>query len=100
MTLSMDDTTPRPWILRYEPGRSVYEVRGSDETIMHSEAYYPEAPTIADAALIVRAVNAHEALVAILRAVVQEVEDENAVNGMWSLGKSYDDAKTILDSLE
>lgn len=88
MTLLMGKTAPLPWSIhggdwvRDAKDRTVVVVtsRGSDDA--------------ANAVLIVRAVNAHEALVAMVEALIGALRDEDD-----SFDVKYD-ARKLLDSLE
>ena len=69
----MSKATPRPWVVHplelYE-GYGAYAVIGNDgETVCDAQTYYPKAVKEADQRLIVRAVNAHDAMREALMAV-------------------------------
>lgn len=69
--------TPTPWTLHSdEPGTHVRAPDGS--LLMCDEQYYPWAPSVADMAFIVQAVNAHDALVAACQHVIKWFEDFKA----------------------
>ena len=76
-----DLATPRPWIL-VSPKDAVYGYTVAVATGLHTD---PE--TIANAELIVRAVNAHDALVALARAIALPVIQADGSCGPTPFGE-------------
>lgn len=74
------EVTPLPWnvVYGYQSGgpyedgiqQSVDIIGANEDTVANNERYYPHAIKAADAELIVRSVNAHDALVEALEAMM------------------------------
>jgi hypothetical protein len=74
----MGDATPRPWGVRGEPGKTLCITDGDSRYVVDRfgpPGSRPPGEHAANAALIVRAVNSHDAMVELAREVAKEYED-------------------------
>jgi len=95
--MTVTNATPRPWeVSSYAFGDYVQAPDGTEiaKTIEKS-ASLPDLEREANAALIVTAVNAHDALTQMLRRVVFAYFDN--ANGRYDLPEAMEDAAKLLD---
>ena len=94
--MTVTNATPRPWIRDCDNDiRTWDEVDESMTTIATMVHDYEGMPVEANAALIVTAVNAHDALTQMLRRAVFAYFDN--ANGRYDLPEAMDNAAEMLD---
>jgi len=96
MTLSTNEMLDLPWKLFSRDDRKIVDCHGNTIIAEPDDNDLPDFVDLyaAQAALIVRAVNAHEALVAMVEALMGALRDEDD-----SFDVKYD-ARKLLESLE
>lgn len=102
----MAETTPRPWSVRvHENDVAPHVVDASGNTVaivlpFEDDDEPSRLEAVADAELLVRAVNAHEKLLGALYAVLVEVRRLPMLHISLPLGAACDQARAVITGLE